>query len=422
MPVLLAASVPLLAVVPFVLLLLGIAVLPLAAGHWWEHNRNKGIVAGLLALPILIWCWTSMEHGVHVLGHTLEEYVQFICLLGSLFAISGGICLDGDLRPSTRVNATFLGIGAVLANLIGTTGAAMVLVRPYLRANSRRCHIVHSAVFFVFVVCNTGGLLTPLGDPPLFLGYLKGVPPLWTLNLWMEWLGVNLLVILLYIILDSRLSRREDPAVLRGPATPVPLSLSGRINLLFLLGVVLLVAFKAPFPWAQFAMAGLVILSLSLTPRGLRARNGFVWGPIVEVAVLFIGIFITMIPALEMLKIKGPEMGVTTPMAFFWYTGILSSFLDNAPTYLTFFTLAQALGLTENLVNPVGIPYDILAAISCGAVFMGANTYIGNGPNFMVKAIAESQRVRMPSFFGYMAWSGAILLPAFVVTSLIYFR
>ena len=420
MGILLAADVPIPAVVPFGILLGCIAVLPLVATHWWEHNKNKGIVAALLSAPVVWWLLSQGLEGRHGLEHALLEYFQFIVLLGSLFTISGGIFLDGDLRATPKVNTCFFAVGSVIANLVGTTGAAMLLIRPLLRTNSQRKHITHTVVFFIFIVCNVGGCLTPLGDPPLFLGFLKGVPFEWTLRLWPEWLIVNVSLLAIYFVFDSIMVKKETPQALRLDQIQLaPLKVHGGLNLLLLGGVVALVAGRVATPYREVGMIVLSGISLLTTKREVRTRNGFSWVPIVEVAVLFIGIFITMVPALMLLAAKGKSLGVDTPMEFFWFTGILSSFLDNAPTYATFLTLAQSLGLPNEVV---GVSHNVLAAISCGAVFMGANTYIGNGPNFMVKAIADSAKVKMPGFFGYMAWSGAILIPLFVVVSLVMFR
>jgi Na+/H+ antiporter NhaD/arsenite permease-like protein len=409
--------------IPFVLLLVGIAALPLAVPHWWESNRHKALVAALLSVPVvgyLLW------HGAetrHALGHELADYGSFIVLLAALYVTSGGIALTGDLPARPRTNAAFLAAGAVLANLIGTTGASMLLIRPLLRTNSERRHTAHVPVFFIFVVSNTGGLLTPLGDPPLFLGFLQGVDFFWTLRLWPEWLAVNGTLILLFFVWDLLAYRREDPASVRRDETQVrPLRLDGwRLNAPLLLGVVAAVIAQkyVPRPASVAVMAALALVSVWKTPASVRKLNRFEWGPIVEVAVLFAAIFVTMTPALALLNQNGGRFGVTEPWQFFWLTGLLSSALDNAPTYLTIGAVAgggNSLGwLSTN--KP-----DLLAAISCGAVFMGANTYIGNGPNFMVKSIVESQGSRMPTFLGYMAYSGLILLPVFAVVTAVFFR
>ncbi|HUP00649.1 MAG TPA: sodium:proton antiporter [Gemmatimonadota bacterium] len=405
---------PLLSAVPFILMLLGIAVLPLAVPRFWESNRNKALFSILLGAPIVVWTESVLPIE---LAHVIRDYIAFILLLGSLFVISGGIYLAGDLRVTPVVNAGFLAFGAVLANLIGTTGASMVLIRPLLRTNGERRHVAHTVVFFIFLVSNVGGSLTPLGDPPLFLGYLNGVPFLWTLRLWPFWLGMTVALLAIYLIWDRVLYAREDLTARQVDRTrQEPLRLHGARNLFFLAGIIAAVAFLPP-GWREAAMVLLALASLKVTSGEIRACNHFSWSPIVEVAVLFAGIFATMVPVLQLLRVRGAALGVEAPWEFFWATGTLSSFLDNAPTYLTFFHLAQGLGLPAEVA---GMPDSVLTGISLGAVFMGANTYIGNGPNFMVKAIAEARGVRMPSFGGYMLYSGVVLLPLFVILSWVF--
>ncbi len=395
---------------PFALLLLAIAVLPLVAHHWWERNRNRALVAGILAVPAVLWALANDPGG---LGHAAEEYLSFCLMLGCLYVVAGGLVLEGDLPATPRVNATFLAVGALLANLVGTTGAAMLLVRPLLRTNARRKRVVHTFVFFIVVVCNTGGCLTPLADPPLYLGYLLGVPFAWTLRLLPYWLAMNGALLAIYYVWDRRAYRREAPAdVAFEPKGRAALGLAGKANLLALAGVVALVALRTPSPFLELGLAALAIVSFTATPRSLHERNGFSWTPIVEVAILFAGIFATMVPALGILRARGPGLGIETPGAFFWATGALSGLLDNAPTYVMFLSVAQSLGLGTEVV---GTSHAILVGISLGAVFMGANTYVGNGPNFMVRAIAESQGVRMPSFFGYMRYTALVLVPLYVV-------
>jgi Na+/H+ antiporter NhaD/arsenite permease-like protein len=396
-------------------MLLAIAVFPLWIPHWWESNRNKLLVSLLLGIPILN-LYAARRPGA--LLAMAEEYVSFIVLLAGLFVISGGILLRGDLVATPLTNTTFLALGSMLASFVGTTGASMLLIRPLLQTNRERTHVRHTVLFFIFLVSNIGGMLTPLGDPPLFLGYLQGVPFTWTFRLWPHW-GLQVLVLLaLYFVWDTRQYTREPAAALRRDlAEREPLRLQGGPNIVWLGCVVLAVAFLHA-PWREAAIVALAALSLWQTPSAIRRAIGFTTYPIVEVAVLFAGIFLTMIPALELLRARGGELGVREPWQFFWATGILSSFLDNAPTYLTFLALAQGLGLVPEVVD---VPHAILAAISVGAVSMGANSYIGNAPNFMVKSIAEEQGVKMPSFFGYMAYSGAILLPLFVAVTLVFF-
>ncbi len=426
------AALPAWSVVPFALLLLSIAVLPLAAGHLWERNRNKAILSAVLGLPVAAWMWTLDPATV---GHVVHEYVAFLLLLGSLFVIAGGVVVRGTLSGTPGLNTILLGIGAVLASLVGTTGASVLLVRPLLRASSFRRQRAHLVVFFIFVVSNAGGLLTPLGDPPLFLGFLRGVPFLWTLRLLPQWLFVNGILLVVFYVVDSTLFRREDlatPGDLDEAAVAhrVPVHLAGARNFLYLAGVIAILlvsgSFRLPTGVAEGCMLGLAALSWFTTSRELRRENGFTWTPIVEVAVLFAGIFATMMPALAILNARGAELGIREPWQFFWASGLLSSFLDNAPTYLTFASTASGLlgtpasDLAALLATEQGA--RLLAAISLGSVLMGANTYIGNGPNFMVKAIAEEGGVRMPGFFGYMAWSGAVLVPIFVALTFVFLR
>jgi Na+/H+ antiporter NhaD/arsenite permease-like protein len=444
-----ARDLPLVSVLPFVVLLLCIAVLPLFAGHWWEHNHNKAIVSVGLAFPVALYFLAAWgEEGGHDLLHKLQEYVSFILLLGALYVISGGIYIEGSLSGTPLSNVGMMTIGALLASVIGTTGASVLLIRPLLRANKTRRARAHIVIFFIFIVSNCGGLLTPLGDPPLFLGFLKGVPFFWTMSqLWPEWIAVNLGLLAIFHIYDQVVFDREERARHGSQLEEVmkhePLGISGAANFLFLGGVVAIIYAAGKYDWpygaAQVGMAALGIVAYWSTPRWNHSMNKFTFGPIIEVAVLFIGIFITMAPALQILNAWGqghrPELGpfgLTHPWHYFWATGILSSVLDNAPTYLTM--AATAAGQAQIDAGPEGGLYlatfigqgghnpHLLAAISCGAVFMGANTYIGNGPNFMVKAIAEENGVHMPGFFGYMAYSGVILIPVFAVVTLVFFR
>jgi Na+/H+ antiporter NhaD/arsenite permease-like protein len=451
-------SLPLWTVVPFCTLLLAIALLPLLSPHWWEKNRNKGIVVAVLAIPLAVYLLTFWgEEARHDLVHKLQEYASFIVLLGALYVISGGIYVEGSLSGTPLANAGMLTLGAVLASVIGTTGASVLLIRPLLRANKTRVAKAHIVVFFIFIVSNCGGLLTPLGDPPLFLGFLKGVPFLWTtVNLWRQWLVVNIALIAIFHIWDQTVFAREERARHGSQLEEVlkhePLVFHGLANLLFLMGIVLVIYCSGQGyyfsrdgqPWAWGIGEGLMLLLAAgawfTTPSNNRKQNNFTFGPIVEVAVLFIGIFITMAPALQILNAWGSghrtdlgQFALSEPWHFFWATGILSSFLDNAPTYLTM--AATACGRQGVETGPEAGAYlrtflmtggpeaaSLLAAISCGAVFMGANTYIGNGPNFMVKAIAEENGVRMPSFFGYMVFSFAVLIPVFTGATFIFFR
>ena len=403
------------AVVPFAGLLLSIALLPLRAPHFWENHKNKGLVAFLWSLPVAVYFLFQMPHELVL---SMKDYASFLLLLTALFIISGGIVLKGDLKATPEVNVLMLFIGAVLANFIGTTGASMLLIRPLLQTNSERKHTLHVPIFFIFLVSNIGGCLTPLGDPPLFMGLIKGVPFFWTLRLFPIWAVAVGGVLLIFYLYDGFQYRKEECRdLIRDRQRVVPLHMTGTINFLWLAGVI--GAIFLPFPRREGALILMAILSLVTTKRVCRIDNKFTYGPIIEVAVLFAGIFVTMIPALLILNARGAALGITRPWQFFWATGSLSSFLDNTPTYLAFFSMAQGLGLNGDMM---GIPSLMLKAISAGAVFMGANSYIGNGPNFMVKAIAEEYKLKMPSFFGYMAYSAAVLIPLYVVVTLIFFR
>jgi len=441
--------IPFWAVVPFLIYLLLIAALPLFLGHFWESNRNKLMVGGVVAIPVVVYLIGIHPHGVELLLDSVREYVAFIALLGALFVISGGVYLRGAFASSPAVNTAFLAAGALLASVIGTTGASALLIRPMLRANEHRPRSRHIVVFFIFIVSNAGGLLTPLGDPPLYLGFLRGVPFTWTLQLAAPWAVVNGVLLAVFAVLDRRISRREATLrrteVRRGTgdaAVPEPLRIEGALNLVWLLGVVATVFAVGTYGrhWLAgdtaraavqvAAMVALAMLSLALTPRRIHEANRFSLAPIQEVAAVFAAIFVTMVPALAYLAARGASLGITQPWQFFWASGALSSVLDNAPTYLTFASLATGVAggpgsvLSVNdlgalAVHPVG--HQLLTAVSCGSVFMGAITYIGNGPNFMVKAIAEQHQVRMPGFFGYTLWSFAILVPLFGAVALVFF-
>lgn len=411
-------------VLPFILLLLAIAVLPLIIPEFWERNTNKGIIAGLLALPVLVY---YLIVGPQEIPFHMEEYAGFIVLLFSLYTISGGIVLTGNLNATPKVNTLFLAIGALLANIFGTTGAAMLLIRPLLKSNMDRTHKTHTVIFFIFIVANIGGCLTPLGDPPLYMGYLQGIPFTYTLSLWPEWLFMNGVLLLMYYIWDRREWKKEDAYIKKAEERfQEPIRLRGWVNLLLIAGVVVVIISGIDFPYREMFMLILTGVSLVATKKELRKLNFFNFDAIIEVAVLFLGIFITMIPALILLQQKGGRLGITKPWHYFWATGLLSSFLDNTPTYLNFASLAEGAHHVHGLVNLLTTPEGraTIRAISIGAVFMGANTYIGNGPNFMVKAIAEAKgptRVNMPGFAGYMKYSALILIPLFVLVSLIFF-
>jgi Na+/H+ antiporter NhaD/arsenite permease-like protein len=442
---------------PFVAMLLTIALFPLLrpTRHWWESNRHKLLVSFILAVVTLLYYgfrgfgvesrpsapgWPTvlavLEHAV------LIEYLPFIILLFSLYVIAGGIVVRGDIRATPLANTSILGVGAVLASLIGTTGAAMVLIRLLLKTNAERTRKVHTVVFFIFLVANMGGALLPTGDPPLFLGYLLGVDFFWTLNLWPEWLFMVAALLAIFYVWDTWAYRLEAQAALELDRSQIePIHVAGLLNGVWLLGVVAAVASldpSKPFPGTSWhappylregVQLVLVGLSLLTTGRGLRQENQFNFIAIGEVACLFIGIFITMQVPVEILQAAGPQMaaaGFVHPWQFFWASGGLSSFLDNAPTYVVYFETAVGLPTDPGGLLPLGttgrhVDSMLLKAISCGAVFMGANTYIGNGPNFMVKTIAEQSGVKMPSFFGYMLYSIGVLIPLFVILTLVFF-
>jgi len=404
--------------------------LPMAVPEWWDSNRNKTILSIAFSLPVIA---VVLSCDPRLMWHSILDYFSFLTLLASLFVIAGGIYVKGEYAGTPVVNTVFLAVGAILANVIGTTGASMVLIRPFLRANRLRQHRSHLVVFFIFIVCNTAGLLTPLG-PPLFLGFLRGVPFHWTLRLLPQWgLMVGSLLIL-FNIFDEIVFTRDEVETHRALAEIVqarhPLRIEGGINCLYLLGVMAAVILSGYLGWPrgihESIMITLAVLSWFTTPRAIHRANHFHFHPILEVAALFVGIFVTMVPALEILNARAPSLDLKAPWHFFWMSGVLSSLLDNAPTYMTFTAMASGLvgGSAESLTSLLqsGFGQSILAAISCGSVFMGAATYIGNGPNFMVKSIAERQGIRMPSFGGYMLYSGFILMPLFVLVTLIFFR
>lgn len=436
---------PLWAIFPFVCILLSIAVLPLipATAHWWESNKNRLAVALAFAVITLLYYFSSSgaTKVVHVLEHAiLGEYIPFIVLLFALYVISGGISLRGDLPAHPLTNTIFLFVGTALASFIGTTGASMLLIRPLLQTNRERKHVKHTVIFFIFLISNIGGCLLPIGDPPLFLGYLRGVPFLWTLGLWPEWLLASGMLLAIYYVWDTLAYRKEELRdIVLDESIRVPLQLRGSLNFVWLVGVVLCVALVkpgeplpvlglVPFPFMrEMLMLVLVVVAFVTTGPQIRADNSFNYHAILEVAALFVGIFISMQVPIEILAASGEQLRplLSGPHAFYWATGALSSFLDNAPTYVVFMQTAQAMtepGATHVLPLNYGGPIviELLRAISLGAVFMGAMSYIGNGPNFMVKSIAEQSGVRMPSFFGYMLYSVLILTPVFVVVTMIF--
>ena len=453
------ARLPIWWIIPFVGILLSIAIFPLVLdSHFLVHHGGKMSLAwGLIfAVPYLIAF--RGEAFYDILHIYLLDYIPFIILLWGLFTVAGGILVRGTLRGTPIVNTLLLLFGTIIASWVGTTGASMLLIRPLIRANAYRKNKVHLIVFFIFLVSNIGGSLTPIGDPPLFLGFLRGVPFFWTTTaLLPHMLFISVILIVLFFIIDTFMFKREG-GVVPDDGISEPIRIEGLFNLVFLLGIIGAVLMSGTFKWGEVSILGVHVywqniarealivvmglLSLKYTPfRGeLRQSNEFTWEPIEEVAKIFAGIFITIIPALAILKagengaLAGLIGAMQQPYHYFWITGILSSFLDNAPTYLTFFNTALGkLHLTDptvvpqilsgQLVEPQHLEFiKLLIAISVGAVFMGANTYIGNAPNFMVKAIAEQSGIRMPSFFGYMLWSVVILFPLFVIVTFVFLR
>ncbi|MFL9922805.1 sodium:proton antiporter [Herbaspirillum lusitanum] len=434
--------------VPFVGILLSIALGPLLFEHFWHQHFGKIAAAWSLAF-LLPFAVTYGGHAaaagaVHAL---LAEYIPFIALLTALFVVAGGICVRGNLHGTPALNTGLLALGTLLASLMGTTGASMLLIRPLIRANDNRKHQVHLVVFFIFLVSNAGGSLTPLGDPPLFLGFLKGVDFFWTTtHILPDTLFICISLLALFYVVDRHfyLNKEEEFAAQKDPTPDSGISFDGKFNFV-LLGVVIALVLMSGFwrPGIEFSvmgtpvelqnllrdvlLVGVILASLWLTPKSARTGNDFNWLPIAEVAKLFAGIFITIIPVIAMLRagesgpfgavvraVTGPD-GQPNDIMYFWVTGLLSSFLDNAPTYLVFFNTAS--GDAHTLMTSMA---STLAAISAGAVFMGANSYIGNAPNMMVKAIAEDRGIKMPSFFGYMVWSFGILMPLFVIMTFLF--
>jgi Na+/H+ antiporter NhaD/arsenite permease-like protein len=445
----LGAILPLWSCIPFAGILLSIALLPLLMPDLWHHHFGKisAFWAAALGIPFLIaFRGDALYEILHII---LADYVPFIILLWSLYTVSGGILLRGTLRGTPIVNLIMLIIGTLLASWMGTTGAAMLLIRPFLRANDYRKNRTFMVVFFIFLVANVGGSLTPLGDPPLFLGFLHGVSFFWTFNILPHMLAVAIILLVVYFVLDTYFYRKEGVTAPKDDGVKEPLKLEGIHNFIFLGGVVGSVLMSGIVEWGEvntfgvhravqdWARDGLLILmgalSLITTKTRLRQDNDFTWFPIIEVAYLFIGIFITMIPCLLILKAGADGAlaflvtGVTRPLHYFWVTGALSAFLDNAPTYLTFFNSALGsfyAGMTEAQAVPLLMTENaiFLKAISAGAVFFGACSYIGNAPNFMVRSIAEEAGTPMPSFFGYiLKFSLLFLIPSFIVVTAIFF-
>ncbi len=447
-------QLPLWSGLPFVGILLSIAIVPLMAPAFWHHHFPKISLfwALILAIPLI---YAYRGEGIYELLHVLlADYVPFLILIGGLFIVSGGIYLRGTLVGRPIVNTSILLIGTLLASWMGTTGAAMLLIRPLIRANKGRKYKVHTIVFFIFLVANIGGGLTPLGDPPLFLGFLRGVPFFWTLKLWSMMLLAAVPLLIAYFIVDSVLLRKEGAKDVIDSDQGEKLTILGWHNLLLTLGIVGAVLMSGSLSLGSFSLLGiqftyqsvlrdlaiaiLAIVSLVTTRKEYRSANDFTWEPIREVAILFFGIFVTI--SAPLLILRAGQNGaaaflvnaVDTPARFFWASGGLSAFLDNAPTYLTFFNLSLGnLGinpadvtniLSSNLAHSGATQFvKELLAISTGSVFFGAMTYIGNAPNFMVRSIAEASRIRMPSFFGYMLWSIGILVPIFILIDVVSF-
>ncbi|MBI3785574.1 MAG: sodium:proton antiporter [Deltaproteobacteria bacterium] len=401
-------------------MLLGIALLPLIVPHIWEHPAAPLGLVAICSLPVIMLAPGPQER--HLLLHGIEEYIAFMALISALYVTAGGIHVSGNPRGTPHVNVIFLTIGAVAASLIGTTGASMLLIRPMLDANQERRHKVHMVIFFILIVSNSGGLLTPLGDPPLYLGYLHGVPFTFTLKLWPAWLAATGFLLLFFWLWDRRAYARETPEDLQLDAEhETGIRIDGKINLVVAAGIIACSALGIPSPWRELAYSFLIALSLWLTASDVREANTFHYGPLKEVAILFLGIFITMVPALHALEEVAPHLPVGHPLGLFLMSGALSSVLDNAPTYLLFASLAAAhAGHGTDLAALAMHSPVLLSAVSVGSVFMGANTYIGNGPNLLVKAVAEgagAARVEMPHFFGYAGWAVSILTPVYLMVA-----
>lgn len=439
--------------IPFAGILLCIAILPLVKPRWWDAHKPLIVTFWSLLFVIPFALAFGVENAVTiVLECIINDYLTFIVLLFGLFCVAGNITLEGDLAGSPRVNVVLLLIGTLLSSWIGTTGASMLLIRPVIKSNAWRKRKRQIMIFFIFLISNIGGCLTPVGDPPLLMGFMRGVPFFWSLKLFSVMIVNVVILLVVFYVLDKR-EYRKDIAEGMKPDISNPrthISVKGIHNLLFLVMIVGAVVLSGVLPrlplfhdangvaYGLHIMKDVVItfpeiieiaiilfaalLSFKTTDRSIRMANHFTWGAIQEVAVLFIGIFITMQPALMILKANGASLGLDQPYQLFWATGALSSFLDNTPTYLVFLTTAGALNMTNGVATTVGIiPVQILMAISCGAVFMGANTYIGNAPNFMVKSISDENGIRMPSFFGYMLWSLCFLIPVFIIDMIIFF-
>ena len=440
--------------IPFVGLLLSVALFPILKPDWWDKHEPHAVIFWSLLVIVLFTAKFGVGKSAEmVLDCIFNDYLTFIVLLFGLYCVSGNITFAGDLAGSPGVNVFLLAVGTLLSSCIGTTGSSMLMVRPVISMNSWRKRKAHIMIFFIFLVSNIGGCLTPVGDPPLLMGFMRGVPFFWSLHILPVFL-FNMTVLLFIFYHIDKWEYRKDIAYGRKPDISKPgteLKIGGLHNLAFLLMIVAAVILSGTLPSlpafqdAEGAVRGIHLmgevtlgwpavieiviillaawLSFKTTDESLRRQNHFTWGAIEEVAVLFVGIFLTMQPALMLLKSMGPEMGLTKPYEMFWATGLLSSFLDNTPTYLVFLTTAGTLGFTEGIATSLGVvPQQMLMAISAGAVFMGANSYIGNAPNFMVKTMSVENGIAMPSFFGYLKWSFGILIPVFLLDTLLFFR
>ena len=442
-------TLPLWSCIPFAGMLLSIAIFPLVKEEWWEKHKPWVVafwsLLFLIPFAVIFGGHIALEHLIEV---TLGDYLTFIVLLFGLFCVAGNISLQGDLTGSPKVNVVLLLIGTLLSSWIGTTGASMLMIRPIIRANKWRQRKVQIMVFFIFLISNIGGCLTPVGDPPLLMGFMNGVGFFWSLDLLPVMLLNVLILLTLFFLIDTKAYKKDIADGFKPEIHPeserVKLHLDGAHNIAFMLIIVAAVILSGVLPttfpvfsegptimgvtlsYASIIEIIMILasayLSFKTTKKEIRDSNHFTWDAIEEVAILFIGIFITMIPALLILKARGADLGLTQPWQFFWITGALSSFLDNTPTYLVFFTTAASLGFTSGVQTLTSfIPKAILMAISCGAVFMGANTYIGNAPNFMVKTLSDENGINMPSFFGYMGWSICFLVPVFIIDMLVFF-
>lgn len=436
-------EIPFWILLPFVAMLLCIAIAPLVAEKEWEKNLNKFAVSMVLGSVVAIWMVANNNaenEFTHKLVHQMVfDYVPFILLLTALFVVTGGIHVKGDIQATPKVNTLILAIGFVLASLMGTTGAAMLLIRPLLATNSQRKYTTHTVLFFIALVANTGGLLTPLGDPPLFLLYLRGAEFTWFLSLLPIWAFVGISLLVIYFLLDTYYYTKREALehLMHDAREQEPIRIEGNINFLWLACVVASVMFinsgyipamgeeHAPIYiklLREIVLVAIIFLSLYTTKKQVREANHYSWAPIIEVAVLFVGIFATMTPALIYLNANAADLGLTKPWQFYYSAGTLSSFLDNAPTAVAFHSVATGLPMTEGVPMVAGVQEVLLKAIATASVFFGAMTYIGNGPNFMVKAIAEESGLRMPSFFGYMfKFSLVVLLPLYIIIQLIFF-